>query len=128
MKLFFSIRKELEILLSDQVGLLIMFIMPLFLVVIMSVVQDSAYKIINDNKLSLIVSNNDKGIFGDKLITLLTESNLFQLTEVTAMKSINLEQELLQKNSLAAIHIPDLFSESLDLFWKYLLFSISISS
>jgi len=113
MKLFSSISKELALLLSDKVGLLIMFIMPLFLVFIMSIVQDSAYKIINENKLSLIISNNDKGEFGNKLIALLTESNLFQLTEVTTMKSADLEQEILQKNSLAAIHIPDLFSESL---------------
>jgi ABC-2 type transport system permease protein len=78
MKLMASIKKELLLLFSDKVGLSIMFLMPLLLVFIITIIQDSAYKMVNENKVSLIISNQDKGEEGTKLIQLLTESGLFE--------------------------------------------------
>ena len=68
MKLMASIKKELLLLFSDKVGLAIMFLMPLLLVFTITIIQDSAYKLVNENKVSIIISNQDKGVQGEKLI------------------------------------------------------------
>ena len=50
MKLMASIKKEILLLFSDKVGLSIMFLMPLLLVFIITIIQDSVYKMVNENK------------------------------------------------------------------------------
>jgi ABC-2 type transport system permease protein len=113
MKLMASIKKELLLLFSDKVGLSIMFLMPLLLVFIITIIQDSAYKMVNENKVSLIISNQDKGEEGDKLILLLTESGLFEMHEQNQLNSQELKDYLLGENKLTALYIPETFSEKL---------------
>lgn len=110
-----SIKKEILLLLSDKVGLSIMFLMPLLLVFIITIIQDSAYKMVNENKVSLIISNQDKGEQGKKLIQLLTESGLFELQEQNNLNSQSLNKFLLDENKLTALYIPADFSEKLKL-------------
>jgi ABC-2 type transport system permease protein len=113
MKLMASIKKELLLLFSDKVGLSIMFLMPLLLVFIITIIQDSAYKMVNENKVSLIISNQDKGEQGIKLIQLLKESGLFEMHEQNQLKSQELKDYLLDENKLTALYIPENFSEKL---------------
>ncbi len=82
-KLIASLKKEALLLLSDKVGLIVMFIMPILLVFVMTIIQDSAYKMVNENKISLLISNQDNGEQGDKLVQLLDESGLFDLAEIS---------------------------------------------
>ena len=113
MKLMASIKKELLLLFSDKVGLSIMFLMPLLLVFIITIIQDSAYKLINENKVSLIIANQDKGEEGFKLIQLLTESGLFEMQEQNHLSSLELKDYLLDENKLTALYIPESFSDKL---------------
>ncbi len=113
MKLMASIKKEVLLLLSDKVGLSIMFLMPLLLVFIITIIQDSAYKMVNENKVSLIISNQDKGAQGEKLIQLLNESGLFELQQENDLQSAALKNFLLDENKLTALYIPANFSEKL---------------
>ena len=108
-----SIKKEVLLLLSDKVGLSIMFLMPLLLVFIITIIQDSAYKMVNENKVSLIISNQDNGKQGQKLIQLLNESGLFELHEENNLKSSELKDFLLDENNLTALYIPSNFSKKL---------------
>jgi ABC-2 type transport system permease protein len=50
-KLYISIKKEILQLINDKVGLLIMFAMPLLLVVIITLIQDSTFKLVKENKI-----------------------------------------------------------------------------
>ncbi len=66
-KIFSSIRKEFLLLVSDKVGLALMFVMPLLLVFIITIIQDSAYKIVNENEIPMLVVNHDEGNQGAKI-------------------------------------------------------------
>ena len=58
-----SLLKEIFLLLHDKVGLLLMYLMPLLLVFIITIVQDSAFRLVNDNRLDILIVNNDKDIW-----------------------------------------------------------------
>lgn len=109
-KFLASIKKELLLLLSDKIGLFFMFFMPIFLVFIITIIQNSAYEIINENKISLLVSNQDNGILGDSLISLLDESKMFTITKKSIAEN-KLSKELLDNKILTSIYIPNNFTE-----------------
>jgi ABC-2 type transport system permease protein len=48
-------KKEFLILLNDKTGLALMFIMPILLVYIITIIQDSAFKTANQNSMTLLV-------------------------------------------------------------------------
>ena len=112
-KLIASLKKEALLLLSDKVGLIVMFIMPILLVFVMTIIQDSPYKMVNENKISLLISNQDNGEQGDKLVQLLDESGLFDLAEISISEPNELKQVLLEDNKLTALYIPENFSSEL---------------
>ncbi len=60
-KLFATIRKDIQILIQDKVGLTFMFSMPIVLVVVMTAIQNSTFDLVNKNKLPLLISNQDTG-------------------------------------------------------------------
>src|SRR5665811_896644 len=109
-KLIASLKKEALLLLSDKIGLAMLFFMPVLLVFIITIIQDSAYKMVNENKVSLLISNQDKGTQGEKLIQLLSKSGLFDLEQLNISKPDDLKQALLDKNKLTALYIPKNFS------------------
>ena len=78
-KSFVSIKKELLLLVNDKTGLALMFVMPLLLVLIITVIQDSAFKVVNENKISMLVVNKDEGAEGATLVELLAASGMFDL-------------------------------------------------
>ena len=63
-KLLASIKKEVIILLRDKIGLSILFIMPMVLVLVMTLVQDSAFKSINERGIPIIIVDNDHDTLG----------------------------------------------------------------
>jgi len=75
-KFWMSIKKEYLQLINDKVGLLLMFLMPLFLVLIITIVQNSAYQIVNENKVSLLIVNKDKGAQSVRTIKLIEKSGI----------------------------------------------------
>lgn len=111
-KLKASILKELLLLFSDRIGLFFMFFMPIFLVFIITIIQNSAYEIINENKISLHVSNQDEGVLGDSLISLLEKSKMFSLTINNEVAKENLSKNLLDNKMLTSVFIPKEFSNT----------------
>lgn len=112
-KLIASIKKEALLLFSDKIGLSMLFLMPVLLVFIITIIQDSAYKMVNENKVSLIVSNQDNGELGNKLIRMMNESGLFDLEQINTSTPTALKETLLAKNKLTALFIPQQFSSQL---------------
>ena len=113
-KLWYSLKKELQLLFSDKVGLSLLFGMPILLVFIITIVQDSAYKIVNENKITILVSNQDQGAHGQKLVRLLDKSGLFNMQKKTTLDSIQIKNELLKTKKLTALYIPKNFSQKLE--------------
>lgn len=113
-KLYSSLRKELLLLINDKVGLALMFLMPLLLVFIITIIQDSAYKMVNENQIPLLVVNHDGGKEGGKLVDLLTKSGLFKIESQNTIQQESLKSELLSRGKMIALYIPATFSAGLE--------------
>ena len=112
-QLLASIKKELFVLLNDKIGLALLFIMPVLLVLIITIVQDSAFKVVNENKFSLLIVNKDTGNYGDSLISLLEKSGNFELTIKNTTKKADFSKATLANKHLFGIYIPTNFSANL---------------
>ncbi|MBP6090720.1 MAG: ABC transporter permease [Crocinitomicaceae bacterium] len=108
-----SIKKEIFILLSDKIGLALLFIMPVLLVLIITIVQDSAFKVVNENKFSLLIVNKDKGVYGDSLVNLLDKTGNFDITIKNNLVKDNFTKEIIANKHLLGVYIPSKFSSNL---------------
>ena len=86
-----SVKKEFLLLIRDRAGLAMLFIMPVALVLIMILLQDSTFKMLEEKKLPVLLLNNDDGVFGKNIVEGLSKSKFFEITliknkEVTALK------------------------------------------
>ena len=113
-KIFTTIKKEFALLLTDKVGLVLMFVMPIVLVIVLTVVQNSAFQIVNENKLSLAVVNRDVGTEGSRFIKVLNHSKLFAIKELDAGTSENLSKVLEEHDQQLLIEIPSNFSSNIE--------------
>jgi ABC-2 type transport system permease protein len=106
-----TIIKDLKILLRDRVGLFMMFFMPILLVVVITSVQNSTFELINNNKISLLVFNKDKGPLGQQLIEGIRKIGLFKLQVSDSTVSENeMTNQMHDKDALVALEIPAGFS------------------
>lgn len=75
-KLLASVKKEILLLLRDRVGLAILFIMPMVLIFVMTLIQDSAFKTLNEKGFPIIFVDNDKDSLGIEIQKGLRSSDL----------------------------------------------------
>ena len=114
-KLFASIKKEFLLLIYDKVGLLLMYLMPIFLVFVITIVQDSTFKLVNENNIEISVVNNDKGNLGDSLLSILHNSGSFEISENKGLSKEEIKTSLLNNNHLLTFEIPSGFTAQLTL-------------
>jgi ABC-2 type transport system permease protein len=82
-KFLAAIKKESLILLRDKAGLAILFIMPLFLITIMSLIQDAPFKDYKENKIPIVYVDNDNDSLGSIIEKGLVNSGMFSvITEI----------------------------------------------
>ncbi|MCK5171713.1 MAG: ABC transporter permease, partial [Bacteroidales bacterium] len=81
LRLISSIYKELLVLIRDRAGLAILFIMPLVLILIMTVIQDATFRTVKEVNISMILVNNDKDSLGEAISEGLYSSEFFQIVE-----------------------------------------------
>lgn len=112
-KLIVSIWKEFLLLLSDKVGLLLMYLMPILLVFVITIVQDSTFKLVNENKIDILIVNHDTGNLSDSLIQMMNSSGTFNIEQSNDFKPDQIQSELLNSKALIAIEIPKDFSDYL---------------
>lgn len=110
-KLMVSLKKELLLLISDKMGLLLMYLMPLILVFIITLVQNSAFKLVNENKLEMLIINDDNGPIGDSLVGKLQHSGDFNVELAPKVDLKRLKKETLDRKKLISIYIPKDFSK-----------------
>lgn len=106
-KLWSTIKKDFRLLTRDKVGLLLMFIMPVILAVLITAIQNNTFKLVNDNKVPLILCNKDKGESSLQLIAAMKESGMFEVTEISGSENeASISARMQAKDALVAILIP----------------------
>lgn len=90
-----------------------MFIMPIILVFVMTMIQDSAFKLVDNKQITLLVVNHDKGTFGDTLTHYLSNSGMFDITENKSIQNNEIQQYITHKTAIAGLYIPQDFSQKL---------------
>jgi ABC-2 type transport system permease protein len=63
-KLSASVTKEILLLLRDKTGLAVLFIMPMVLIFVMTLIQDSAFRSMNENGIPVVFVNEDMDSLG----------------------------------------------------------------
>ena len=106
-----TIIKDLKILLRDRVGLFMMFFMPILLVIVITSVQNSTFELVNNNKISLLVYNLDRGSLGGQLVSGLKKLGLFNLQIAdSAQYGKDITTQMHSHDALVALVIPDKFT------------------
>jgi len=81
-KLWASTYKEFLLLIRDIGGIAVLFLMPLLLLVVITLVQDSTFKTINDVKIPVLLVDNDNGEVSKSIVDNLSESNSFEIKQI----------------------------------------------
>lgn len=113
-KLLASIKKDLLILSRDRIGLLLMFVMPVVLAILITAIQNNTFKLVNDNKIPLLISNQDTSIYSRQFIEIIKKSEAFELKEISeTIPEEEIEERMYKKDALTAIIIPADFSHAM---------------
>ena len=70
-----STTKELLLLSRDKAGLAMLFIMPMALILIMTLLQDSTFQQLEEKKLPVLIINYDGDTFGIEIVNGLKRQN-----------------------------------------------------
>src|ERR1044071_561549 len=108
-----SVLKEFRLLLRDRVGLALMFLMPVVLVVVITSVQNSAFNVVNDNKISLLLCNNDSGSVSKEFISAIRRLEMFNIVEVKNSIAEEISKAMKEHDAMVALIIPGTFSSQL---------------
>jgi ABC-2 type transport system permease protein len=115
-KLLMSIYKEVLLLKRDPGGLVILFVMPLFLIITITLIQDSTFKTATESRIPILLVDNDKGevskmvlenLDGSSSFSVITEDNGKQIDEAFA------KEKVFEGKYQLAIIIPEQLSAGL---------------
>lgn len=76
-----SVRKERLLLQRDKAGLAMLFLMPAALVLIMTLLQDSTFRVLEEKKIPVLVVNYDQDTFGLNIVEGLKHSRFFEIID-----------------------------------------------
>jgi ABC-2 type transport system permease protein len=110
---YISLKKEALLFLNDKVGLALMFLMPILLVFIITIIQDSVYQIVDSNKITLLIANHDTGNLGNIFIRHLDSSGLFNISKNSTLEPDEIKKSISDKKALTAIYISEDFSDKI---------------
>lgn len=79
LRLLSTIRKDLLILGRDKGGLAVMFLMPMALITIMSLIQDAPFRDYMELKIPVVLVNKDTGIVGKSIENALDSAKMFDI-------------------------------------------------
>src|SRR5690349_15771043 len=110
-KLGATILKDLRILVRDQVGLTLMFVMPILLAIVITSIQNGTFKLVNENKVPLIICSRDTGEASVQLVQAIGRVGMFELFRVPGQESDQeIKNRMHEKDALFAVIIPEGFS------------------
>lgn len=99
------------LLIRDLGGIAILFIMPLLLLIVITLVQDSTFKTISDIKIPVLLVDNDKGEVSKNIVENLSESNSFEILQKSSEEEA--KEAVFSGKYQLAIVIPENLSASL---------------
>lgn len=111
-----SIYKEVLLLKRDPGGLVILFVMPLFLIITITLIQDSTFKTATESRIPILLVDNDKGevskmvmenLDGSSSFSVITKDNGKQIDEAFA------KEKVFEGKYQLAIIIPEQLSAGL---------------
>ncbi|MDY0190925.1 MAG: ABC transporter permease [Desulfuromonas sp.] len=106
--------KELQLLRRDRGALLILFLMPVALVIIVSLVQDNILKVTGSRTVKLLLVDNDHGYLGQQLLHQLHTSDSLQVTcAPVSMDYAAAKLEVSAGNWQVGIYLPAGISQQL---------------
>jgi len=109
-KLLTGIWKEIILLRRDKAGLGILFAMPAALVVIITLVQDSTFQLMQDNRIPVVIVDQDQGDIAVNLTAEIEQLGEFNIEKNTQLNLSELEQAIQKGTYKVGIYIPKGFS------------------
>ena len=116
-KLLMSIRKEFLLLSRDIGGLVILFVMPILLIITITLIQDGAYRNLTEQKISILLSDNDGGEMSKNILQNLNQTGFFDVIsdkEGIPIDEDTARKQVLQGEYLMAIVLPSHLSTDLE--------------
>ncbi len=112
MKLLYSIYKEYKVLTRDRAGLAITFIMPTVLILIITLIQDTTFRSVNEASVPLLIVDRDHDSLSSVLETSLIKSKFFVITK-KQLSDEETKKEIATGNFFIGIIIPENTSKKL---------------
>jgi ABC-2 type transport system permease protein len=116
-KFISAVKKEYLLLLRDKAGIIILFIMPMVLIVIMSLMQEVGWSAIaKDPKVEILVVDNDKDSLGINMEKGLRNSGFFEVRDSVDHKPVTMESAraaVKKGDYLIAIVVPEGVTKSM---------------
>ena len=110
-KLWATIVKDSRVLWRDGVGLALMFFMPIVLVFVVTDIQNSSYKLINKNKLPILVCNRDTGQSSIQLIEAINKIGMFRVSQLAEDQNEKTIADSMKKSdAMLGVVIPSNFT------------------
>ncbi|MDR2680443.1 MAG: ABC transporter permease [Tannerella sp.] len=117
MKNFINLlRKDFLLLIRDFWGVVLLFLMPWALVLMMTYLQDSTFRSINENRVPLYLLNNDGDSLGNMVSRHLLTSNIFEVSTTSGGRVLSageLEEAVSRGDYLIGVIIPEHATERL---------------
>jgi ABC-2 type transport system permease protein len=112
-----AVKKEYLLLLRDKAGIIVLFIMPMVLIVIMSLMQEVGWSAIaKDPKVEILLVNNDKDSLGINMEKGLRNSGYFNVRDSVDKRPVTAESAraaVKRGDYLIAIVVPDGITKSM---------------
>lgn len=112
MKLLYSIYKEYKVLVRDKAGLAITFIMPTVLILIITLIQDTTFRSVNEASVPLVFVDRDHDSLSITLEKYLVNSKFFVITK-KQLSNDEVKKEVATGNYFIGIIIPENTSKQL---------------
>lgn len=112
MKLLYSIYKEYKVLVRDKAGLAITFIMPTVLILIITLIQDTTFRSVNEASVPLVFVDRDQDSLSITLEKYLVNSKFFVITK-KQLSNEEVKKEVATGNYFIGIIIPENTSKQL---------------
>lgn len=90
-KYYTSIQKEALLLIRDIEGIILIFIMPLILVLVVTLLQHRTFQNLSEEKIPLVIVNFDNDSLGNSFSAGISRSGVFEVTELKGTDSTMLE-------------------------------------
>ncbi|MEO6851210.1 MAG: ABC transporter permease [Mucilaginibacter sp.] len=111
-KLWATIVKDMRVLVRDGIGLALMFVMPIVLVFVVTDIQNSTFKMINKNKLPILICNRDTGESSAQLIEAINKIGMFKVSDLPKTQDVKtIPDSMKSGDALLSVVIPANFTQ-----------------